>query len=161
MQGHLQLSRNGVRGLTIKRLTPERQPGLGRKTWFQKYEQAAHHLTVVLPVPMLAGRRRCVTEFLELVEKITTPNHDRPMLPRAPEMTQPVDQDRSQPTSERAGRGPRLEIRHFLGNGQQYILNEIVDVSGQQNVEAPQPGAQQGRVQLDQPIPGLGVGLLA
>ena len=144
----------------IDDLTAKGLPGLRLKLPLDRIHQAFHHIFVVFSVPYVANAAGVFRQLVELVKKTGLPGGSWPVLPRTPIVAQSMYQNGAQPTAKRTRSTVVFELGQFAHQDGEHFLKEILSI-GMLHLVSLEPPPQQRCIQLHQPIPRLGIRLLA
>jgi hypothetical protein len=141
--------RDRLRPNSIKKEALEGPPGGRFELRLDLFKQLAGNVRVVFVVPLPA---QFAGGILTLIQYGLHLGLLRPALAAAPEGSQVIDRDVSQPVAKRARPAAVDEGRQLGHDHREHLLHQIIHIIGLRDVPA-QPGANQGRVQVDEPFP--------
>src|SRR5687767_11281951 len=116
-------------------------------------------MLVVLMIPDAAHFARRVFQLLKPPLKVRVGSRRGAAPARSPEISQPIDENRSEPRAEGAGPSAVFKRLEIFRDSQQHFLHEVVDIA-RLDVVLTQPGFQQRRIKGEQPVPWLAISRL-
>ena len=124
---------------------------------FDECKEPPSDVFIVFLIPQPAQIALGVFELVQNLDvEIAVSGGDGTCLLGAQEITQPIDQDATQPTTEFALLGIVMKVRHLTDHDFENLLHQIVGILWTDGVSA-QPRLKQGPVERVEALPGFGI----
>ena len=153
--GDVQFTRHGVGFPAFDGDQPERPPRHRLEVSFDERKHPAGNVLVVFTIPSLGHRAALVFEHVrETVEEVAAAPIRRPGSHAALVISQPVGEDRPQPTPERPNPVVVVEGGEFDRDDPENFLNEVIRVVAWDSPTT-KPAVQVPGVKCDEPPPSV------
>ena len=153
--GDVQFTRHGVGFPSFDGDQPERQPRHRLKVGFDERKHPPGNVLIVFTIPGVGQRAALVFEHVrEAVQKVAASTICRPGSHAALVISQPVGEDRPQPTPERPNPVVVVEGGEFDRDDPENFLNEVIRVVAWDSPTT-KPAVQVRGVKCDEPPPSV------